>query len=877
MGRYGPGRRAKMSEVSRTILERDDELAALGSAARDAADGTGSVVLVSGEAGIGKSSLVQAIRGVLPAEGRFLVGYCDDLATPRVLGPLRDLIGSVGTALTRALERGDRDDVFQSLRDELGWTTHATVLAIEDVHWADEATFDVLRYLVRRVSDLPVVLVLTYRDDELATDHPLLQLLGLASRAGRVRRLPLARLSVAAVRRLSATTDADADEVFAVTAGNPYFVTEVLAAGDARAVPSTIADAVRARVARLDATTLEYVERLAVVPSAVQQWLVEALVPPGPAALAPAEQLGLLTVTPSRVSFRHELARRAVVDSMPSARRVAANRRVLAALLARPGIEVSRVVHHAAQAGDGAAIVHYGPIAAREATAAGAHREAAAHLRLVLDQQPVLSPAAEADLWEGLAVECYTIDAPTGEALAAQRRAVALRRADGDPRAHGTSLRVLSRICWWAGDPDGAQTAADDAIAVLSAAGDDGLLAMAFSNQAQLHALSGRTAAAIPAAERAIELGKDTPATLSHALNNLGISLNRLGDPRGVSTLEESLRVALAANEPEHACRAYVNLIWRHIDELRFDDAARHLSAGIEFAERSEFVMFSRYLYVAQGAVHFATGDWSAVEPSAAFALAGGAPVRCSALTLIGRLRMRRGEPGAVDTLREAHRVALSIRECQWIAPAAAALAEAAMLDGDAGAAITELTEAYELACQFGAVPVRAELAYRMGRAGRVVGGGGLQHPYALLADGKWREAAEVWAAAGSRYEEAAALAESPDAADQLAALAILDALGAEPLARLIRGRLKSSGVTRIPRGPAPATRINPGGLTERQVEVVRLLAEGLTNAEIANHLVLSVRTVDSHVAAALEKLGTRTRRDAATRAAELGLLDRRR
>jgi len=88
---------------------------------------------------------------------------------------------------------------------------------------------------------------------------------------------------------------------------------------------------------------------------------------------------------------------------------------------------------------------------------------------------------------------------------------------------------------------------------------------------------------------------------------------------------------------------------------------------------------------------------------------------------------------------------------------------------------------------------------------------------------------------------------------------------------------LKSSGVTRIPRGPAPATRINPGGLTERQVEVVRLLAEGLTNAEIANHLVLSVRAVDSHIAAALEKLGTRTRRDAATRAAELGLLDRRR
>lgn len=356
-----------------TILEREDEL---GSTARTAGDGAGSVVLISGEAGIGKSSLVEAIRRVLPAEGRLLVGYCDDLATPRVLGPLRDLIGSVGSTLTRALERRDRDEVLEALRDELGWTDHPTVLAVEDVHWADEATFDVLRYLVRRAARLPLVLVLTYRDDELSAGHPLRQLLGLASRVRPVRRLRLARLSAAAVRQLSAAADVgadiDADEVFAITSGNPYFVTEVLAAGDATTVPVTIADAVQARVAHLDPATLESLERLAVVPLGVQPWLIEALVPAGPAALAPAERHGLLAVTPSRVSFHHELIRRAVVDSMPTARRMAANRSVLAALLARPGTDVSRVMHHAAQAGDTAVILRYGPIAAEEASAAGA-------------------------------------------------------------------------------------------------------------------------------------------------------------------------------------------------------------------------------------------------------------------------------------------------------------------------------------------------------------------------------------------------------------------------------------------------------------------------------------------------------------------------
>src|SRR5918998_3866327 len=119
-------------EMGRLILERERELAELGAAAREAKGGDGSIVLVMGEPGIGKSSLVDAVRGVLPAEGRLLVGYCDDLATPRVLGPLRDLIGSVGRRLTGALERGDRGEVVEALRSELGWAKHPTVLAIED-------------------------------------------------------------------------------------------------------------------------------------------------------------------------------------------------------------------------------------------------------------------------------------------------------------------------------------------------------------------------------------------------------------------------------------------------------------------------------------------------------------------------------------------------------------------------------------------------------------------------------------------------------------------------------------------------------------------------------------------------------------------------
>ncbi|HEV8174404.1 MAG TPA: AAA family ATPase [Actinoplanes sp.] len=512
--------------MARLILEREHELAALADATRQASAGEGSVVLVSGEAGIGKSILVEAVRSVLPAEGRLLVGYCDDLATRRALGPFRDLAGSVGTELTRALQDGgDRNQLLDALRAELSWAGHPTVLVVEDVHWADEATLDVLRYLVRRVAGLPVVLLLTYRDDEIAREHPLQHLLGLASRADRVRRLPLARLSPDAVRQLSAASGLDSRHVYALTSGNPFFVTEVIAAGDVAHPPPTIVDAVLARTRTVHIATQDALEQLAVVPSTLDRWLVDRLVPGGVPALAIAERHGLVTVTPGRVSFRHELIRRAIADSLPAARRIELNQRVLAALLDRDGADLSAIVHHAAEAGDAAAVARYAPRAAGEATAAGSHREAAAHLRLTLHNRSAYGLAEQADLLDRYAIESY-ICGDEGPALAAQREAVDLRRTRGDARALGASLRWLSRVEWWSGHRPAADRAGAEAIAVLANAGDGRLLAMAYSNQSQLHALAERHAEAIEWGERAARLAREIgdAAILSHALNNVGLA-----------------------------------------------------------------------------------------------------------------------------------------------------------------------------------------------------------------------------------------------------------------------------------------------------------------------------------------------------------------
>jgi DNA-binding CsgD family transcriptional regulator/energy-coupling factor transporter ATP-binding protein EcfA2 len=857
------------------LLERERELAELAQAAREAAAGEGGLVLVSGEAGIGKSSLIRALHGLLPANGRLLVGHCDDLGTPRALGPFRDLVGHVGTELTRALaEGGERDAVLAALRAELGWAGHPTVLVVEDVHWADEATLDVLRFLARRIAELPAVLVLTYRDDELTREHPLQPLLGQAAASGRVHRLPLRRLSPDAVRWLSATSRVDADEVFALTSGNPFFVTEVLAGGQGERVPATVVDAVLARVRRLDPATQEALEQLAVVPSTVERWLVEVLVAGGLAALVAAEERGLLTVSPAAVAFRHELTRRAVADSLAVARRVALNRRVLQALVGGEDADLARIVHHAAEAGDSDAIVRHGPAAARDAAGAGAHREAAAHYRLVLRHRERFVPVELAELLEGYAVECYTIG--TAEAmLAAQREAIELRRSQGDQRALGADLRWLSRMAWWAGDRAAAEQAAAEAIVVLEAAGDRRLLALALSNQSQLHMLAFRTEDCVAVGERAIALAREVgdAAILSHALTNVGSARWQLGDPVAWSLMEEGLGVALAAGEVEHACRSYALIIWDLLDDFRLDEAERKLADGIRLAEHSDHLGYLGYLQVELGRLELARAAWDEAVRAAERGLSDLPYQRCPALVILGQVRVRQGESGGVELLRQAEGLAVELGELQRTGPVAAARAEAAWLAGDHAAVRAIAGPAYKEASRVGYAPLQAELGYWLTKAGQAVPPPASEHPYALQAAGRWREAAAAWQAAGCPYEHAAALAESPDPQDQLAALAELDALGAAPLGRLVRAGLRELGVAHVPRGPVGATRQHPAGLTERQVQVLGLLSQGCTNAEIADRLVVSTRTVDSHVAAVLAKLGVGTRRAAAARAADLGVL----
>jgi DNA-binding CsgD family transcriptional regulator/tetratricopeptide (TPR) repeat protein len=581
-------------------------------------------------------------------------------------------------------------------------------------------------------------------------------------------------------------------------------------------------------------------------------------------------------VSPTRVAFRHELTRRAIADTVPAARRVELHRRVLTALEGREGADLSQLVHHAAEAGDQDAIARYGPNAARQAARSGAHREAAAHYRLVLEQRERFATAERADLLEGYAIECYTIGAAE-RAVSAQRDAVELRRPLGEARALGASLRWLSWMHWWNGDRRGAEQAAAEAIEVLEECGDDALLALALSNQSQLHMLAHRTAESIAVGERAAAMARAVGQApiLSHALMCIGVSRSRRGEASGRSVLEESLRLALAVGDIEDACRAYVGIIWCLLDDFHLDEADRQLAAGMKLAEDAGRLGHFVFFHVERARLALARAAWDEAVSAAQHALRAQPPWRCPALTVLGRAAVRRGQPGAGEYLAEAWELAEGLGELQRTGPVAAARAEAAWLAGDLDEVCAIVAPLYAEARRLGAALYQAELGSWLARAGETVAPVAIDHPYTAQAAGRWREAAAAWAAYGCPYEHAAALASSPDPDDLLAALATLDRLGADPLVRIVRSRLHALGISRIPRGPVESTRANPAGLTGRQAEVLRLVSQGLTNAEIAERLVVSVRTVDAHVAAALDKLGARTRREAAARAAELGALPR--
>ncbi|HEX2372992.1 MAG TPA: AAA family ATPase [Actinomycetota bacterium] len=847
------------------FLERDAELRRLREALGRAGRGQGSVALVSGEAGIGKSSLVRALAAGAPARTRVLLGVCDDLGTPRTLGPFRDMARGAGGLLVAAVDAGaDRDTVFEAVHRELAG--RPTLMVVEDLHWADDATLDVVRWLAWRIAALPSLLVLTYRDDEPRDDHGLRRVLGALARQD-TERVGLRRLSPAAVEELSAASGADADAVLQATGGNPFFVSEVLANPD-EPVPATVRDAVLARLEGLSDDTRRALELLSTVPGQVERWLAERLLGDAPAALDEAERRGVLEADPAGVWFRHELARRAIEQQLPPTARVACHRQVLAALTTRPGVELARLAHHAAQAGQPSEVVRHGLAAAREAAAAGAFTEALAHYDLVLRWSGLLPTEQRATVLEESVWVLYNLS--RFEAAVARAREVArLRERTGDPAMLGQALTTLSRMLYMVNDPGGSEEAVGRAVALLAPLGDRHRLARAATYEAAILKLTDRLGEAIARAREALALGEATGQrdVVAHSLNYLGSALLDLGDPGGAEHLRRSVATARAAHHYEYAQRGYTNLVEGLYRLGRFDELDEPLAAGLAYARGYGFASHEYNLEAHRCMLLTLRGRWDEAEAGLRRLLAGEDPgvLASFGLSALGRLLARRSDPGAGALLEQAWQAATRTNSVQAIALAGIARVEAAWLAGDHAAAAELALVPLERTEGRGAERYRGELLRYLARCGQPVRAfAGCPAEFALGISGDWRGAADAWAALGAPYERALELASSGRPLELLEAVRALDRLGATAAGDLARRQLRRQGVTRLPPRPLPRTRANPAGLTDRQLEVLALLADGLTNAEIADRLVVSVRTVDHHVAAILAKLNVGSRREAA-------------
>lgn len=849
------------------LLERDGALAALAEAHAAAAEGDGLVVFVTGEPGIGKTSLLNRFIADLGEDGRVLRGTCDDLSIPRPLGPFRDLVGNVSPALEEALAAGAAPHDIQALLiAELDLEPRPTVLVVEDAHWADDATFDSLVVLGRRIGILPALLVLTFRGGEAPPGHPLHATVG-AIRASDSLTLELAPLSAGAVASLAGD---GADEVYAATGGNPFYVTELLASRTATDLPPSIANAVLGRAARLDDAGRRLVELVSVVPTRVRASLLDIVMPGWAAAAVEPERRRLLDVDARDVRFRHELARHAIRSSLPVAERRRLHWRILEALLEQDA-DPADIVHHAEAAGAEDVVADYALVAARRAAALESNREAYSHYRRAVDFVHQRPPVEQAQVFEELATVAYVANR-LDDAFPAIERAIELYGELGDRAAVGRCTRALSRLHWFAGAGEAARTKAREAIEILEPLGESPELARAYSGLSQLGMLSEDPEEAFSWGERALELaarlGDDR--TRAHALINIGTARLQL-DPSVTDELLEAHEIADAAGDRHEATRALVNLSYTLMLWASADEALRVGRRALAYAKKHDQASFVSYVEMMLAWLRLRAGEWEDVERITREQIARDAGVpQLLAKTVLVELAIRRGDPNAAELLADLEAQADRTEEVQRIAPVLELATEWALTAG-----LPMPTDRFEqLAAQLRMSGHDGWGASRVVAWGAVAGTElAAEEPpkapaYAAMVARDWRTAADRFGDAGWGFDRALMLSLLDDEESLGEALTIARSLGAEPLAKRVTKRLRALGL-RVPQGQRETTRTNPAGLTKRQLEVLTLLVEGLTNAEIAERLVVSPRTAEHHVAAVLTKLGASTRHEAARRAAE--------
>lgn len=859
------------------LLERASQLQALQSALGQvkAREGQGCVALVYGEAGIGKTSLIEHFLNEHKAKWRVLRGSCDSLFTPRPLGPIHDIALQLQGQLLQLLDsESNQSAIFSACLNEL--QEQATILVIEDVHWADEATLDLLKYLGRRIRQTISLMILTYRDDEIGVDHPLRILLGDLSSSDAVRRVPVASLSEDAVHELVKDRDVDPLELHRLTNGNPFFVTEVLAVEGG--IPETVRDAVLARAARLSVEARGVLEAAAVIGSKIEPWLLSEVSGVDGVFTDECISMGMLQSHDAYYSFRHELARQTILESISTQRKIELYRITMDAFKGLPGArnEYTRLADYAEGAKDVQAVLEYARGAGRQASALGAHRQSFVHYKTALQHADLLPLIERAELFDHYADECE-VTAQMNEAERAQEGALRLWRELGEREREGRALRRLSEIAMRLKKKAEMGRYVSESIDVLETQPPSKELAMAYSHRSRMHMIVYEVEETYHWGNRAMKLAEqiDDIETLIHALANIGIvEMWHDRTIEGQIKLERSLQLATKHGYHSHAARAFSNLISGLFLTYEYDRCLAYANEGIDYCIRHDLDHGYISLLDFRARAKFEQGYWPEAEKDIQVSedVFVTSEIRISLVSLQQRIKIRRGDPVLPESMDKFRKYVNNAVFHEKIYPIAEMFAEAAWLQGNIKRCQTEAENMFKNACELNIPNYIGRLAYWMWRAGAITEPPpNTAEPYATQIWGDWRAAASMWEKYGCPYEQGMALMDGDEAA-QLKALEIFESLGARPIIEKLKRQMSAQGI-RVPRGPRPATRENPFGLTPREMEVLGYLVKGQSNPAIAGHLSLSVRTVEHHIASILRKMDVGSRSEAAALAIQEDLL----
>lgn len=777
------------------LLEREDVLGTLQTLRQRASAGNGTLLFIEGEAGIGKTSLLQTFcRRQKDAPSYW--GGCDPLEPPRPLAPLYEIAARLNSELQRALSAAaERMHVYRAF---LAAISKPTLVVFEDLHWADEATLDFLRYIGRRIDRTPSLVIGSFRNDEV---RPALRLvLGDLATCG-ARRLVLRPLSIAALKQLIGERNIDVLALHRATGGNPYFVTEVLA-GDGAGVPPTVGDAVLARTARLGPSARAVLEVAAVTGPRVEPWLLREITAAESGAVDECLACGVLLAQDGVFVFRHELARQAMLDALPPTRLLSLHRLALEALQSHSAStpDLARLAHHAEGAASEQSVLQFAPAAAREASTKGAHRQAAQQLARAL--RFATAPISQrAELLDDQASECE-LSGLMSEAIEARQGAARLWRDLGDVPRHTVSLARLAHALVLSGRNAEGVAIMREAIALI---GPESITAAAVTARrwaAHLHLLDRDVDEAIEQGEMALRVAEQLGdrEAIVHCLNTIGSAMIISGRiEQGRAHLEQSRALAEQTRWDSWVANAFVNLGSACGEAYRFDLADNYLRRGIEYCGERDIDLARLYQLAWQALVWMYRGRWTEVSGVAHVVLADRrSPVSARITTLIalGRVRARRGDPGVWEALDEAKELAGSTGTLQTVALMQAARAEAAWLEGRTADAAEEARVALDLALRKRHPWFAAELFFWCWQGDGSLPGGlpdfCARLPFALEISGRCHEAAVAWRALNCPFEAARSLAEGNESARR-EALAIFESFTARPMIQRVRSAVSKA------------------------------------------------------------------------------------